>query len=147
MIDRRRAMITDCRAVVGARRMRAESDHAEAMREQAAAAAAAKGAADALTRATEDWTRQMVERFDPMIGTLLASEVLIRAAAADAADNRERMADEERDRAAQEWRAEDARWRVLDDEVATARRRASRSMDERQLAALADRETYARVVR
>lgn len=127
--------------------MRAESDHAEAMREQAAAAVAERDAADALRRAADDWTRQMNEGFDPMISTSLGREVLARAAASEAADNRRGSADEERCRAAQEWRAEDARWRVLDGEVATARRQASRSVDERQLAALADRETYARVVR
>ncbi len=147
MADRRDRLLIECRAAVRARRARAEASHGTAVRTLVDAEAAKIETGEALTRAGDEWTRQMQGSFDPMRGNLLAQTMLEQAMQADAATERYEGAVTASTASARDWRHEESRCRAVEEQATVARRRAARRVAERHLSELEDRLTFAWSVR
>ncbi|WP_322966396.1 hypothetical protein [Sphingomonas fuzhouensis] len=147
MADQMVTMLVDCLTAVRARVDQSGIRHASAIRAEREAIAARDAARLALVAAEAAWHRQMADRFDPMLGSLLAGEVRARATALTDAEAAQGNAEQAVAQSAATWQAEDARRRAIEAQAAAARRRARHRADERLLATLADRETFRRSAR
>ncbi|KQM23085.1 hypothetical protein ASE73_02360 [Sphingomonas sp. Leaf24] len=125
---------------IGALRVdRAQAGHRRAVLAERDTEHALAAADTALVEAADAWQRQVIERFDPALGSAYAAVLTRRADALVAATEAHRSAAHDTEGAAAMARREQARGEAVATQATAAMRLTRRHADERALMAIADR--------
>ncbi len=127
------------RTIAALRVDRAQAGHRRAVLAERDAGTALAAADTALVEAADAWQRQVIERFDPALGSAYAAVLTRRADAVVAATEAHRAAGRDTEAAAETARREQARGEAVATKADAAVRQARRHADERALMAIADR--------
>lgn len=139
MADRMGRAWQALRTIAALRADRAQAEHRRTVLAERDAARELAEADTALVEAADAWQRQVVERFDPTLGSAYARVLTARAEAQLAAMDAQRSAAQAVEAAAATTRREQARAEAVAMQADVALRQARRHADERVLMAIADR--------
>lgn len=139
MADRMARAWQALRTIAALRVDRAQAEHCRTVLAERDAARELAEADTALVEVADAWQRQVVERFDPTLGSAYARVLTARAEAQMAAADAQRSAAQAVEAAAAATRREQARGEAVATQADAAARQARRHADERALTAIADR--------
>jgi len=139
MADPMRRAWRALRTIAALRVDRAQAEHRRTVLAERDAETALAAAETALTDAADAWQRQVVKRFDPVLGGAYARVLTVRAEAHSVASDAHRAAVRTTEAAAATARREQATGEAVATQADTAVRHARRHVDERALMAIADR--------